>query len=343
MSKIGRFMKVCKLNKGELKGYLTNWIRNYYSDVVVGDGFVYARGNMNVLLTAHMDTVHDESLKKYITVSKKKEDGRVLHTLTSKQGIGGDDRCGVYMIMKIVERGYRPFILFCEDEEIGGVGSKKFVETNYITELEKMLFLVELDRAHDKDLVYYDDDNKEFHSFCEEVTGYKESYGSFSDISVLSPYCMVSSVNISCGYYNAHHLDEYVVFEEMEDSIEATIKLLDASKNLEKGFEYEEHIYTRGYGYYGYGYGYNSNLYQAYKNEKSELYYEYDGDNCEDWYQKIEDKANEEPEKVKAWIFMLEDGSEVEALGRSLQEAIGQLMIENCELSWSMVMDYYMY
>lgn len=336
MSKIGRFINICKLNKVQLKSYLVNWLKGYYSDVVVGDGFVYARGQMNVLLTAHMDTVHDESLKKHITVKKEKKYGKVFHTLTSKQGIGGDDRCGIYMIMKIVEQGYRPFILFCEDEEIGGVGSKKFCKTQYIFELEEMKFLIELDRANAKELVYYDDGNKEFHKFCEEVTGYTESYGSFSDISVLSPYCMSSSVNISCGYYNAHHLDEYVVFEEMMDSIQATIKLLKASEKLTERFEYEECIY---YGnYYGSGY---SSLLSSYYKERSDEYYEYDADLDDHYTMKGKSKDDNDSDSVKMWIFILDDGSEVEELGRSLQEAIGALMIGHCDLTWGNVLDYY--
>ena len=150
------------------------------------------------------------------------------------------------MILKILERtNLRPTIIFCEDEEIGGVGSRKFTNTKFIKDLEKMYFLIELDRKGSEDLVYYSDENEDFHKYLEDLTEYSRNYGSFSDISNLSPVCKVSSVNISCGYYNAHTTSEYVVLEEMENSIKTTIKIIeDALKRKEK-FEYKERTYQR--------------------------------------------------------------------------------------------------
>lgn len=347
-TKFMRFIKVCKKDRDVLKVYLTNWIRNYYKDVIVEDGFIYARGNEKILLTAHMDTVHNESLKKTVTVKKEKDKANKVtrHIISSPQGIGGDDRCGIYMIIQIVEKtDLRPYILFCEEEEVGGIGSRKFCNTDYINELREMRFLIELDRAHADDLVYYDDDNKEWHKFCEDVTGYCEDWGSFSDISHLSPACEISSVNISCGYYNAHTLNEYVVFEEMENSIKKTIDLINAGKDLEKPFEYEERKHYK----YGFGYGYGYNSYDWDEEEDQDGYWrsvsEYykakeSGSSTKtslDYYE-MEDEKND---TLKVYLFMLDDGTEIEEMGYSLQEAIGNMMIKNCLLCWANVLDYY--
>ena len=146
------------------------------------------------------------------------------------------------MILYILTNSkHRPGILFCEDEEIGGVGSDKFCKTDYINNLREMKFLIELDRANATDLVFYEDDNIEFHDWCKDVTGYEEDYGSFSDISNLSPECGVSSVNISCGYYNQHTLREFVIPEEMINSAETVIYMLDIATDENVGqFKYEE-------------------------------------------------------------------------------------------------------
>ena len=41
-------------------------------------------------------------------------------------GIGGDDRCGVFNILDILSQGYLPHVIFSWNEEIGGVGATKF-------------------------------------------------------------------------------------------------------------------------------------------------------------------------------------------------------------------------
>ena len=225
------FVKLCKMTQPELKEYLINELVEYY-DVFHGDGYIYAKGE-NVLLTAHMDTVHKEVVKDFYETKSG--------IISSPQGIGGDDRCGIYMILTILRTTeHRPSILFCEDEEIGGVGSNKFLQLSpHAKDLVDLNFMIELDRANANDIVFYNDDNKDFHEFVANITGYKKATGSFSDISHLCPFAKISGVNISCGYYHAHTLEEEVNVKEMMESIKATIKLLDAAQDCEQ-FEYQE-------------------------------------------------------------------------------------------------------
>lgn len=232
------FIKICKMKQSELKLYVQEMLKGYYPEVMTGDGYVYAKGTTPVLLTAHLDTVHKEPVKDFYEDIYLTDGDIEVHEISSPQGIGGDDRCGVYMIESILcMTEHRPSVLFCEDEEIGGVGSEKFCLTPLIDDLNEMKFLIELDRANANDLVFYGDDNTEFHKWCEDITGYTEAYGSFSDISNLAPECGVSAVNISCGYYGAHTLEESVVWEEMWQSTWAAIDLLDASETVDQ-FKY---------------------------------------------------------------------------------------------------------
>ena len=93
------FITICKLNQTNLKEILVNEMSKYYkaSDIIDDAGFLYVRGS-NVLLTAHMDTVHKEPVKQVVV---EKHEGKTI--VSSPQGIGGDDRCGVYMILEILE------------------------------------------------------------------------------------------------------------------------------------------------------------------------------------------------------------------------------------------------
>lgn len=281
------FKKICKKNQMELKAWLYKLLKIKYKEVVNDDGFLYAKGNIPILLTAHMDTVHKETCKQIIT---KKEDNKTI--LSSPQGIGGDDRCGIWMIWMILcKTKYRPYILFCEDEEIGGVGSKKFTKTKYVDDLGKLKYMIELDRAHDKDAVYYDCGNEEFMDYISETIGYKEAYGSFSDISHLSPASDVASVNLSCGYYNAHTLNEYVVYEEMFATYKVVKTLLSKVKEC-KEYDYQEYTYSR-YGNNDYSlwdyYGYNTfgDTTKSQKTETYEINFKLNGQEEYDWVEAV--------------------------------------------------------
>lgn len=228
-----KFMKICRKTQEELKRYLADVLVSAGYKPVNEDGFLYAPGDIPVLVTAHMDTVHKETCRTIEIMD---------NILSSPQGIGGDDRCGIYMIVNIITKTkLRPYILFCEDEEIGGVGSAKFCKTEYIDDLRKLKFLIELDRANKDDLVFYDCDNEDFTDFVRNVTGYHESWGSFSDISTLMPECGVAGVNLSCGYYKPHTTKEYVNFDEMLNTIEVTKKLIKkAAEEETPQFEFVE-------------------------------------------------------------------------------------------------------
>lgn len=239
------FIKICKMTQKDLKKYTKNTLLKMgYPKVTVGDGFVYAQGELPILLVAHLDTVHKE-LPKTIYYDKIKQ------VLSSPEGIGGDDRCGVYMIFEIIKH-HKCSVLFCEDEEIGAIGANKFIKSSVAKNLE-FNYIMEFDRKGNNDAVFYDCYNDEFEQFITKKF-FKTAYGSFSDISVLAPELGCAAVNLSCGYYNAHTTDEYVVWGEMQDSIKSACDIINATTDADK-FEYIERVYGGyddwKYGYYG--------------------------------------------------------------------------------------------
>lgn len=132
----------------------------------------------------------------------------------SPQGIGGDDRCGVYMILELL-RDFKCHVLFCEDEECGGVGANKFTASKIHP---KVNYIVEMDRRGSNDAVFYRCDNPEFTDFVLGF-GFEENHGSFSDISVVAPYLKTAAVNISAGYFNEHRQHEYIDMYAVENNI----------------------------------------------------------------------------------------------------------------------------
>ena len=247
------FINICKLPQKSLKTFLNAVLAKYYDekDIISDDGFLFVPGSIPFAVTAHMDTVHHELIKDFYDYKNEKDE----HILSSPQGIGGDDRCGIFMIIKLLEAGFRPTVIFCEDEEIGCVGSGKFTNhEDLVKKLSECNYIIELDRKGSTDAVFYDCDNEEFANYIITTTGYREEWGSCSDISYLAPAAGIAAVNLSCGYYNPHQKTEYVNYSEMMKTVEVVKKLL-RDKEV-KQFEYvDAYAFGSRYGSYGSGYG----------------------------------------------------------------------------------------
>lgn len=191
--------------------------------------YVLVPGNAPVMLVAHLDTVHKEQVK----IICKSEHGRIL---MSPQGIGGDDRCGVYALNAIYAMAkVKPWLLFTCDEEIGGVGAdifaSDFVKGNLPEGLKDLKLLIEIDRKGHNDAVFYDCDNPAFEAYINSK-GFVTDWGSFSDISIIAPELGVAAVNLSSGYYNAHTLYEYIDFGHLEDTINRVLEIVEESPKL---------------------------------------------------------------------------------------------------------------
>lgn len=215
--------KIIRKTQQELTTYTANFLRSLRYDVQIGSGYVYAKGTVPVMLVAHLDTVHRTPVQRIFYT----KDGTCL---MSPEGIGGDDRCGVYMALRIAEK-LHCHILFCQDEEVGGIGAEAFAKSNVKPSIN---YIIEFDRRGSNDAVFYDCGNEDFVKFVQQF-GFREEYGSFSDISIIAPALKVAAVNLSSGYYNAHTNHEYINTVEMADVMERAIKMINTQSEQ---FEY---------------------------------------------------------------------------------------------------------
>lgn len=289
------FEKICRMSQKSLKNHVKQKLQMIYEEVIVDDGFVYAQGNFPVLLVAHLDTVHSK-LPNMILYDKDQ------NTVSSPNGIGGDDRCGVYMIFEIIKK-FNCSVLFCEDEEDGGIGANKFVKTDLVRTLD-FNYIIEFDRANANDAVFYSCDNYDFEKFITRDF-YKINYGTYSDICDIAPVIGCAAVNLSCGYYKAHTKDEYVVLSDMENSIKAACDILAKTTQNDK-FEYVEYF---EYGAWN-GYGYNGFI-----DYNDQVYYliQYISEHgVEEWY---------------------------ETFARSKAEAVGHFVMDNPKVSYENIID----
>lgn len=201
-------------SQSNLKKRLAKELRKQKYTPVSQNGFLYAPGQVPVLLVAHLDTVHSMGVKTIV----RSDNGDIL---MSPQGIGGDDRAGVYMVMELI-KAYKCHILFCEDEEIGAAGARRFALSGISP---KVNYILEFDRRGATDAVFYDCGNKDFIEFICGF-GFTEDFGSFSDISVLAPALGIAATNLSAGYFGAHTTGEYIDLSIVRANIKKAKKML---------------------------------------------------------------------------------------------------------------------
>ena len=212
---IDRLISYCRMSQMDLKARLEIELSEE-REVVNQDGFLYSFGTHPVLLVAHLDTVHEDERGLPSKINTD-ENGY----LSCPEGIGGDDRCGVFIIMEIIKQ-LDCHVLFCEDEEKHGIGATKFTEADITP---NVYFIVEFDRKGKDDCVFYGCNNPDFIKFVEQY-GLNFNTGSFSDISIIAPHLEIAAVNLSSGYYNAHRSDEIVCPDDITSIIERSILLI---------------------------------------------------------------------------------------------------------------------
>ena len=215
------------LTEEELKDYLYNELQRYYSldSIYLLDGGILVKGNDKITLVSHMD-IHP-----IIDIEhKEKKLLSFLNTVYCKTGIGGDDRCGVLVILELLDRGYRPNIIFTEKEEVGRVGVRKLIDNHYdlLKDITKdSPYLMGLDRKGYNEVVFYECNNLEFREFIINEYSLELNRGSFSDVSSLGPSLNKAICNVSVCYYSAHSENEYVNLKKLKlmiDKIEVMVK-----------------------------------------------------------------------------------------------------------------------
>lgn len=211
-----KYLGICKLTAEELMKRLATMLLRLGYQPTQAEEYLYAPGEIPILLVAHVDTAHYKPPEEVFY-------DPVAGVAWSPDGLGADDRAGVAGILELLRRGYRPHVLFCDGEESGGTGASAAAKELAPPDVR---YLVELDRRNGKDAVFYNCDNKEFKEYIENF-GFVETFGTFSDISILTPAWRIAGVNLSIGYYNQHMATEFIRCKEWEHilgKVEAMLK-----------------------------------------------------------------------------------------------------------------------
>ena len=230
---------IFSLTQEQLKSTMTKFLKTKYDTVVETDDYVYAIGDIPVALVAHLDTVFSAPPKELFYDAQK-------GVIFTPNGLGADDRAGVYSIVSIIKDGYRPHIIFTTEEESGCIGAAALSKID--CPFFNLNFIIELDRRGDCDCVFYDCENSEFTNYIQSF-GFIEAYGTFSDICELCPSWGIAGVNLSVGYRNEHTYSEVLHTSPLLATI-SKVKNILKDTSITTPFKYIPS--TSWYGAYGY-------------------------------------------------------------------------------------------
>ena len=230
------FKQICKLDQEDLLKLVAAFLYKHYDRVEATYDYIFAEGDIPVALVAHLDTV-------FMTPPTEIYYDKEAGVMWSPQGLGADDRAGIFAIIKIIQSGLKPHIIITTDEEYGGLGARWLIYDYPECPFKECHYLLELDRQGTNDACFYDCGNEEFIEFIEQA-GFCETLGIYSDICELSPKWDIASVNVSVGYFDEHSAIERLRVPVLLQTIKSVQKLL--SKPVNKTFEYKEKEFSYG-------------------------------------------------------------------------------------------------
>ena len=218
--------KLCCLNEAQIHNVLLNMVKKKYQKYWHENEFIMAEGDIPICLLAHMDTVFPQppNIDEFYYDADKT-------VLWSPYGSGFDDLAGVYIIIELVLMGYKPHLIFTHGEEIGGVGAYSIIQNFENCPFKKCKALIQLDRAHEKDCVFYNCDNSKFTRYIEKF-GFVEARGTFSDISIIAPQWGIAGVNLSVGYQLEHTTSEHLNCNWTDETLKKVENILKTSKEM---------------------------------------------------------------------------------------------------------------
>ena len=175
-------------------------------------------------VVAHMDQVQNTHSRDFVAVETK---GIILgYSSKNKQleGLGGDDKNGVWIALKCLEAFDTLKVVLFVGEEVGCKGSSQAV-MDFFTDCR---FVIENDRRGCQDLVHRISGmelcSKEFlQAIGYKQFGFRPTEGMMTDIEALKENGLaVSAINLSCGYYDPHSDHEFTVVKDLENTLAFT-------------------------------------------------------------------------------------------------------------------------
>ena len=274
-----------------LEDVLTQKGYNHYKDSIGNVYVTKGEAEFYPCFVSHTDTVHQ--INHNMKVVELEENGKKILTgidmeTMKPSGIGGDDKCGVYLCLEMLDKLDNVKAAFFVSEEIGCIGSRQadpefFKNVGYAIQYDSpkgnsmSMSLMGID-------LFGKDTN-----FGEKVSPLILEHGitdwarhPYTDIWPLMEKFGFSCLNLAAGYYNYHTSTEYVIVDDVTNAFELGLKLHEElGENFYERPKEKKNVFNTIFG--GSQYSRSEKLLNEYEEEDDDLYFdEYDEDDEKD-------------------------------------------------------------
>lgn len=191
-------------------------------------------------LASHIDQVQRSHSKDFEVVEGRDVVFGYSHKSREQQGLGADDKNGIYVCLECLARYDVLKCAFFVGEEIGCKGSS-LCDMTFFNDCR---YIVQPDRMGGRDLITSmgvgDVCSVEFaNALGAAQFGYREARGSITDVGELvSRGVGISCLNLSCGYYCAHTSEEFTVLSELQNCLDFVCHIVETLTDKVYPFEY---------------------------------------------------------------------------------------------------------
>lgn len=182
----------------------------------------HIEGDNRIIVNAHMDTVANAVAD--VGIFKTADD--IVFKSKNNQVIGGDDKCGVFAVLKLItDRNFQiPLTGLLTVAEETGCNGVRHAMNQHIDYFANCIFWVTVDRRGNDEIITT---NSDYQLSSDDITtmldnldaNWKTSTGSISDVSEGVVSLEINGINLAAGYYNAHSGSEYVSFKDLSNSV----------------------------------------------------------------------------------------------------------------------------
>lgn len=220
-------------DENALANWLENWFREHNTPFTrVGDNFYKLDKKQAPILSAHLDQVKTNGKAVHFVLTPDKHI-QGYNEDWERTSLGGDDKNGVWIILKMLEEFNNDInFIISAGEEVGCVGINKLDTDGVLEEKIPQLntFCIVLDRRGGKDVL----DSGSGDTYCKTLAqcicnflsnDMSVTSGSVSDTRVICKYC--ESVNMSVAYEAPHTANEHTDWVRLEQIKEYVKRLCD--------------------------------------------------------------------------------------------------------------------
>lgn len=237
-----------KAMKKFIKGYVKKQIPGviFKSDHVGNLYMIKGNSETYPCIVAHLDQVQRGHSKDFKAIETEDIIFGYSPNNRRREGLGADDKNGIWIALKCLEKYAFMKVAFFVSEEIGCIGSRN-ADMSFF---EDTRFVIEPDRRGYEDLIT----DISFTSLCNndflrdigyEEFGYKEESGMMTDVLELKEKGLkVSCLNLSCGYYEPHTDEEFTIKKDLLNCLGLVEHIIE---NCESVYPHENLGYYHGY------------------------------------------------------------------------------------------------